>query len=1063
MGRADQVEFFVLGALRARRGDREVHLRGNQRSTLLATLLRQPGTVVSFETLEDELGTSRSNVQKARAKLLADLELVATGASDVLETVGDGYRLDADAVSTDADHLVRLATRAERATHSDPATALVLADEGLAMWGEPFAGIEIGRRVSDYTVTLELARQRLLTARARSSLELGDHGMAAMAYRELRMIDRFDESVCDGLVRALVALGNRHDALDVMGELAASYRERGWVMSAAMSRLEQELLTDDLTFVPVSPALPTRVVAPLPERRVIRGVELLSGRTTGHRRELAEIERVAVRALQGRPAAIFIEGVAGMGKTWLVEELAATGTAQGFRVAWVDFLEAQEVGPQILLEAVRGALHEVVPERAEALSLDNLAPTVLDVSRDDPVAIILDDLQWADQRTIDQLEVLLRLASRPNSRQCRLFVLGAHRPLELDGGVPERLDRALRHRCARSMPLTGLDELDVHGLFRSLGIPRPSPFTLSLLRETTGGSPLALHRTLTELATRGALVEEAGLTEIDLGAMSSLDEMSTTELGRRRIVELSDDQRRAALAIAVLGDHATHELTRGLLDHVGVDPELTGELIADGLVRDRGQRLQFDHPTTPAALHADANDDEIAAGHRAAAAVLRSSSDRSPAALRWEADHLLRGRELAADWRRAACGAAGEAAMAVASWSEADRYFSAALEAAVALDEPSSDLIALKLRLAHAAFRDHQTRRAAELFDEAAEHGRANGDLAVWGEGLVNRGRSTLHDLARFDPAQEREELELFTKSVTDQPEHDGRRAEAYQRLALISWSDGDHARAEVEAEDALAAARQAGDHPVIARAAMTLGLARQDQFDLAGAERAFRISIDAADAVEMPTFVDWGRSRIARVLLMQGDPERAIEMAERAADRADRTANWAEAALARTNLAAALNAAGHHHRASSEAREAVRLYIRSRFRWVGAALIPLAHQIAIDGEDERLLEELAEVSDSTHPGGTLSRAIEALHLDDESGLEVAARVLRERCASPLSPQLARFSLGASVAERLGDRDLAQLCLDALTDEQLAEIVMIPVANRRRDVQIEACRRTLAA
>lgn len=1049
----------VLGGLSVRCGHTALHLPRNQRSTLLATLLCRPGRAVEFSVLAEELGTSKANVQKSRAKLLNDLSALAPGAAEVIQTTADGYRIRPDLVTIDADRFVRLATVAERTADSDLVEAVSICGDALAMWAEPFAGIAIGPIASDHSVDLEEARLRLVRVKAGALLDLGDHRGSIGPWRELREANPFDESVCHGLVRALVAVGERHEALDVFAELGASYRERGWVMSAAMSRLEADVLTDALTFEPSS-FEPVEGTVATRTQRVVSPAELLSGRTTGHRRELAEIERVAAAALRSGPAAVFVEGEAGIGKTWLLEEFAATGADRSFRVVSVEFLEDQVPGPQVVLEAARTAIGELDAERAAALTLEELPAALLDAAGDRPLAILADDLQWADDRTLEQLDHLLRLASRPGNRSSQLFVLGAHRPASAATALAERLDRAKRHRCVRSVALRGLEDLDIHGLFRSMGLARPDPFAMSLLREATGGNPLALRRALTMLTTRGALVEEAGLTTIDVGDAPSLDQISTTELARTRIADLDVEQRDVALAVAVLGDHASIELTEALLAEHGAGSGPLTDLIGLGVLRDRGGRLQFDHPTTSSALLADADDERSRRMHLAAAAVIASTVPRSSAALRWEADHLIRARADEGDWVRRACAAAGEGAMSAASWSEADRYFAVALDAA----RPSSterDLLDLKLRRAHAAFRDHQTSRAAELFAEAATYGRLTGDLRLWGEGLVNRGRSTVHDLARFAPDHERDELERFVEASRGDPTLAGRRAEAYQRLAIVSWTMRQYPRAELEAELALVDARRAGDRTLEARAAMTLGLARQDSFDLLGAIDAFETSTAAGDATDSTTFVDWGRARAARVNWMLGHLETAIEQAALAADRAERVANWAEASLARTNLAGALHAAGDGPASAAEAGEALRLYVRSRYRWVGATLLPLAHHIAIDGGDARLVDELDALDDPTHPAGVLCRGIRALHLDDVDALADVASVLRERCAGPLTPRLAEYSVGAAVARRVSDGELAGACLRALTDPRLERVRFVPGTNHLRRDDIERCRLVL--
>src|SRR5215210_8872143 len=168
---------------------------------------------------------------------------------------------------------------------------------------------------------------------------------------------------------------------------------------------------------------------------------MTSGVFVGRSDELATL---LATVEQGRPAAVVVEGEAGLGKSRLLLELAARAPARVLVGGCVD-LQGTALPLLPVAEAVRELLDAegedadvarlarllAAGDGAQTLSQLGLFQLVLEVlgrlGEREPIVVAIEDLHWVDRSTLDLLAYLVR-----NLRQERLVLIVTYRPDEID-------------------------------------------------------------------------------------------------------------------------------------------------------------------------------------------------------------------------------------------------------------------------------------------------------------------------------------------------------------------------------------------------------------------------------------------------------------------------------------------------------------------------------------------------------------------------------------------------------------------------------------------------------
>ncbi|MBC6460704.1 helix-turn-helix transcriptional regulator [Actinomadura sp. HBU206391] len=373
---------------------------------------------------------------------------------------------------------------------------------------------------------------------------------------------------------------------------------------------------------------------------------MLYGRAT----EEAEIRRLLADARAGTGGALVVRGEAGIGKTALLNDLAATaGDMWILRGAgYASETEQPFAFLHLLLRSVRGRVDELSRPQAHALHAVfdsggqreeerfNLRLAVLSLlsllTAERPVLCLVDDAQWLDAASTDTLTFTAR---RLESERIALVAAARDECRFTAAGLPE-------------LRLSRLDRTATTALVRARDA-RLSPLTREKVVAESGGNPLAaleLAGSLTP-AQRGGRFNPFALQDGGLVPTGpALQDFHARIGGLATSV-------RTLLLVAAADDTQDLGLVAVAAEALGVGPADLGHAERAGLLEVAGRALRFTHPLARPVAYHRATTTERRAAHRALA---EATGDDQMELRAWQLAAATRGRceEVAAQLEAAA-------------------------------------------------------------------------------------------------------------------------------------------------------------------------------------------------------------------------------------------------------------------------------------------------------------------------------------------------------------------------------------------------------------------------
>jgi tetratricopeptide (TPR) repeat protein len=423
---------------------------------------------------------------------------------------------------------------------------------------------------------------------------------------------------------------------------------------------------------------------------------------------LTELDALARDAASGAGRMLLIEGVAGVGKTRLLDEARRIASDQGLSVLSARAGELErDFGFGIVGQLLEPALARTDPERRAELFagaarlaepvfaadpaepdpgatpthsvLHGLYWLVVNLSERAPLLFTIDDVQWADEPSH---RFLLHLARRLDGLPVAIVLAARAGEEPANPQLTRQLAVELREPTLRPRPLSAdAVKVIVRG---ELGADAGAELCVAC-HEATAGNPFFVSELVAELRSAGETGEAISAESVrSLGP----DRIATSLL--LRVGRLDPLAPRLAREVAVLGTEADPVHAADLADVDSADARALARLLADASVLEYGDPFRFVHPIARTAVYEEMPGAERARLH-ARAAELLSADGAGPEPV---AVHLLATDPASDPHTVRQLRAAADAALARGSPETAVRYLRRALREP-APDEDLGDLHAV--------------------------------------------------------------------------------------------------------------------------------------------------------------------------------------------------------------------------------------------------------------------------------------------------------------------------------------------------------------------------------
>ncbi|HKQ00864.1 MAG TPA: AAA family ATPase, partial [Actinomycetes bacterium] len=465
----------------------------------------------------------------------------------------------------------------------------------------------------------------------------------------------------------------------------------------------------------------------------------------GRADELDRLLGLLDRAERGRPAVGLIAGDAGVGKTRLLDELAARAGGAGVRVLVGGCMEVGDVGlPYVpFVDAFRdlgtrpGEAEVATPLTAALPSLGRLLPELATESRPvpppgdgfervqlfdgvlsllgrlselAPLLLVIEDLHWADRSTRDLLAFLVRTL-----RGGRVALVASYRTDELHRRHPLRplLAELVRLPDLERIELAPFGRAELGEYLQAVAGQPVTPVVVDRILARSEGNAFFAEELVAAGAIRADIALPEALADVLLGRIEALSELAQEVL---KVAAVAGRRVGHQLLVAASG-RPEAEVERGLRDAIA------GQVLVASAAT---ESYRFRHALLQEAVYGDLLPGERTRLHATYAGLLAAGDhdgddlSASAAELAW---HCLASHDLPGGL--AALVRAADQAATVFAPSEAYRHLTQALELWNRVPDAAAvagvDRVEALVRAAEAANHSGEFRQAVGLAREAVE------------------------------------------------------------------------------------------------------------------------------------------------------------------------------------------------------------------------------------------------------------------------------------------------------------------------------------------------------
>jgi tetratricopeptide (TPR) repeat protein/KaiC/GvpD/RAD55 family RecA-like ATPase len=715
------------------------------------------------------------------------------------------------------------------------------------------------------------------------------------------------------------------------------------------------------------------------------------------------LKEAIYKAVHGEGGLVFVHGEAGIGKTRLVNEVGAYARSRGVQVLYgrcpalfrMDGVPPYIIWKEVIKDYVETCTLEhldrvvgfypaevaklvpeisqklrtipqsfqISPEQEQNRLFEAVSQFITNISREAPLLVVLDDLQWTDPSSLLLLHYLARGVQKTS-----LLLLGAYRSTNIDAKHPLTpiLTELNRERLPQSVYLKRMSPEDISEVIKQMLEQDDVPLEFcKMIYEKTRGNPFFAEEVIKSLKEEEIIYREENRWKIKEITKIEFPE-TVKSLIKARIDRLDNEHQNVLTMASLVGNDFTFSALQGV---IGLEEDklrkIVDELLKTGLLKHRVVREEdvcsFADIIVRDVVYEEVGTFERKKLHRSVGTALEKVYARKVDEHLGElALHFLEGgdKEKALDYFLKA----GEKAQKTYANAEATSYYRSALRL---LEGEEGDYLE-KGRVLEVL---GDVERFVGEYEACMKHW--NETLLLWMQ-MDEKGKtSRLHrkmanvlwdKMGKTEEARHHHDRAL--RILEAEPEGT-ELAALYQDICHMLWHTGDLAIARPWAEKTLELAKKLNAHEVIANAYIDLGaissLAAENwKRSVECYEKALRIALDKG-------FMESALRAYCNLsnLLPAEEHERALECQEKGLELAKKVGSIYFQSWIGSNLAYAYIGMGNTGKAMLLGEESVALDRKSGNmthlpRSVG--LLGFIHQILgeLDKSEQLYMEALS-------------------------------------------------------------------------------------------------------
>jgi tetratricopeptide (TPR) repeat protein/KaiC/GvpD/RAD55 family RecA-like ATPase len=341
--------------------------------------------------------------------------------------------------------------------------------------------------------------------------------------------------------------------------------------------------------------------------------------------EMKLLKEAVDRTIQGEGGLVFLYGEAGIGKTRLARELRVYAHLRGMQVLYGrcpalfrmdgvtpytlwsevirDYLdnssleqlyrvigfypaEVARLVPELVqkLRAIPQSF-PISPEQEQNRLFEAVSQFITNISKENPLLVVLDDLQWTDPSSLLLLHYLAR-----SVQKAPLFLLGAYRSTDIDAKHPltQVLTELNRERLPESIQLKRMSPNDISQMIKNILEQKDFPEEFcKLVYEKTRGNPFFVEEVVKSLKEEGVIHREGNKWTFEDVSRIEFPE-TVKSVVKARISHLDEECQDVLTMASFVGNDFTFDALAGV---TGVEEsrllDILDRLLKTGLIKHR--------------------------------------------------------------------------------------------------------------------------------------------------------------------------------------------------------------------------------------------------------------------------------------------------------------------------------------------------------------------------------------------------------------------------------------------------------------------------------------------